>query len=349
MIRICSTLAEAGYDVKLIGRKLPDSKFLEPRNYQTKRLSCFFRKGKLFYVEYNIRLFWYLIFSKFDAICGIDLDTLLPCFLTGKLKGKPIIYDAHEYFTEVPEVVNRPLVKKVWAILEGVLVPRVKHAYTVCQSLANIFNEKYRTAFEVIRNVPYRSSENLTASRSNPDIIIYQGALNDGRGLPEIIHAMQWINHAELWLVGEGDLSQQLRALTDELELKDKVIFKGYVKPNDLKYLTAQASLGLNLLENKGLSYYYSLANKAFDYIQAELPAINMAFPEYLRINEQYKTSLLMESLDPQQLATSINQLLEDRIAYQQLKQNCRSAAREYAWEKEKDVLLRFYQKVFES
>lgn len=347
MIRICSTLAEAGYQVKLIGRKLPSSKPLEEQHYESVRLFCFFKKGKLFYLEYNIRLFWYLLFYKFDAVCGVDLDTLLPCFIVSKIKNKPVIYDAHEYFTEVPEVVDRPAVKKIWSILERTLVPKVKYAYTVCESLARIFNQKYNTPFEVIRNVPFRTKQENRKSRPNPDIIIYQGALNEGRGLEESIQAMQWIQNAELWLVGEGDLSSQLRAMVQELNLISKVHFKGYVKPTELKQLTAQASIGLNLLENKGLSYYYSLANKAFDYIQAELPAINMAYPEYIHLNEEYETAILMASLDPEKLAEQINLLLEDDLKYQGLKQNCKLAAEEFIWENEKEILLQFYKKIF--
>ena len=112
MIRICSTLANHGYKVKLIGRKLPKSKPLAQQPFQQQRLFCFFKRGKIFYLEYNIRIFCLLLFSKFDAICGIDLDTLGSCYLVAILRRKKLVYDAHEYFTEVPEVVNRPLVKK---------------------------------------------------------------------------------------------------------------------------------------------------------------------------------------------------------------------------------------------
>ena len=77
----------------------------------------------------------------------------------------------------------------------------------------------------------------------------------------------------QLWLVGEGDLSVKLRELVKSYKLDQKVKFKGYLKPTELPEITAKATIGLNLLENTSLNYYYSLANKAFDYIQAEIPA----------------------------------------------------------------------------
>src|SRR5690554_6334039 len=108
MDRICATLAQEGFDVLLVGRKRKKSLSLETKNYGQKRLPCFFEKGKLFYIEYNIRLFIYLIGLKFEIICAIDLDTIAPCYFAGRIKNKKMVYDSHEYYTEVIEVVRRP-------------------------------------------------------------------------------------------------------------------------------------------------------------------------------------------------------------------------------------------------
>ena len=114
MQRICRSLSKAGYEVELVGRVRHFSVPITYEPYQQTRLKCFFNKGKLFYLEYNLRLLIYLTFSNFDACCAIDLDTIIPVYLIGRLKGIKTIYDAHEYFTEVPEVVNRPFVKSIW-------------------------------------------------------------------------------------------------------------------------------------------------------------------------------------------------------------------------------------------
>jgi glycosyltransferase involved in cell wall biosynthesis len=347
MIRICTSLATNGYDVKLIGRELPHSQDLTIQPFKQKRLFCFFQSGKLFYLEYNIRLFWYLLFSKCDAICGIDLDTLGPSFLVSKMRNKKLIYDAHEYFTEVPEVVNRPLVKKIWILLEQMLVPKIQFAYTVCESIAEVFLEKYKTPFAVIRNVPFKRIETFAVSKTSPKVILYQGALNEGRGLEETITAMQSVKNAVLWLVGEGDLSQKLRDLVVELDLQDKVIFKGYLRPAELRVITPTATVGLNLLENKGLSYYYSLANKAFDYIQALVPSINMNFPEYQKLNKAFETSILLDQLEPGLISQAINELLTNQKLYTTLQSNCKKASEIYIWEEEEKKLISFYKSVF--
>ncbi len=348
MIRICQSLSENGYLVKLIGRKRRSSKPLSQKAYLQKRINCFFDAGKLFYLEYNFRLFWFLLFSKYDVICSIDLDTLVPGYLSSKLKRKVCVYDAHEYFTEVPEVVNRPFVKSVWEAVGNLIIPRLKFCYTVCESLAKVFHEKYNTKFEVIRNVPYRRSEKyFQRSEKVPKIILYQGALNAGRGLEQAIEAMQKVNGAKLWLVGEGDLSLKLRALVKAKKLENQVVFKGYFKPDKLPEITTKAFLGLNLLENSSLNYYYSLANKAFDYIHAGIPAIHMNFPEYQKLNQSFKIGLLVDSLEPDHIANSINNLLKNKELYDELVQNCLNAKDVYNWEIEEQKLLNFYKVLF--
>ena len=344
MIRICTSLSQAGYQVELVGRKRAASIPLKEQAFQQKRLKCFFEQGKWFYLEYNIRLFFYLFFSRFDIICAVDLDTILPGLYASRLKRKVCVYDAHEYFTEVPEVIRRPNIKKIWEWVARRSIPKVPYCYTVGDCLATIFEERYGPKFEVIRNVPF-PQENL-AQASDPPVILYQGALNEGRGLEQAILAMQHVEGAQLWLAGEGDLSKDLRSLTERLKLKHKVRFLGYLQPEDLRKVTLQASIGLNLLENKGLSYYYSLANKAFDYIQAGIPSLSMDFPEYRSLNEQFHTFLLLPNLETSTIRAAIERLLTDEALYQSLQQNCLEAKKVLHWEAEERKLIAFYRKL---
>src|SRR5688572_4416115 len=130
MIRICTSLAQAGYQVTLVGQRWRRSTPPLPvRPFNQVRLRCFFYKGKIGYFEYNLRLFFFLLFHKADALCAIDLDTILPFYLVSKLKGLPRIYDAHELFCEMKEVVTRPLIYKAWKWVERLTVPHFKNGY----------------------------------------------------------------------------------------------------------------------------------------------------------------------------------------------------------------------------
>ena len=182
MQKICRTLVAHHYEVELVGRALATSVPIAQEHYKQTRLSCWFTKGKLFYVEYNIRLFLYLLFTPAEAICAVDLDTIVPVVLAAKLKGSKIVYDAHEYFTEVPEVVRRPTIKKIWLWVERKFVPHAHLAYTVSPAIAGLFTEKFGKDFHVIMNVPEiknqeqgaKNREENTKTRDT-NTILYQG------------------------------------------------------------------------------------------------------------------------------------------------------------------------------
>ncbi|MEY2799527.1 MAG: hypothetical protein RI934_515 [Bacteroidota bacterium] len=346
MQKIASSLASAGFEVLLLGRNKSNSNPLTNQKYNQHRLNCFFEKGKLFYIEFNIRLFFYLLFNSFHIVNAIDLDTIIPCFVVSKLKQKPCVYDAHEYFTEVPEVIDRPLTKWIWEGIEGAIVPRLKYCYTVSTSIANLFEKKYKTPFSTIRNVPFLVNETNSNKFINKEdrFILYQGALNVGRGLECLIESMQYIP-CKLKLVGEGDLSAHLRFLVQQYQIAEKVEFMGFIEPNKLKNITQQAYIGINVSENLGLSYYYSLNNKFFDYIHAGLPSVTNNFPEYNQINNEFEVAVISE-LTTQNLVKSINLLLNDDELYQRLVVNCENAKLKYNWELEEQQLIKIYQAI---
>lgn len=346
MQRICRSLSDAGYDIELIGRERDFSIPLSAEPYRQTRLKCIFNKGKLFYLEYNLRLIFYLAFSSFEVACAIDLDTITPVFFIGKLKGAKLIYDAHEYFTEVPEVARRPAIKRIWEWIERIFVPKFDLVYTVSDGLAELFSKKYSRQVHTIMNVPLPVRHSPLATRHwLLPTLLYQGALNEGRGLEHLIKAMKDID-AKLVLAGEGDLSDELRGLVKGLQLEEKVEFLGHVKPNDLKKITSGATVGINLLENKGLSYYYSLSNKFFDYIQAGVPQVCIDFPEYRRLNNKYQVAVLVKDCSVDEIKTAIERLVNNRDIYIELQKKCEVCARILNWDQEEKKLIALYDEL---
>jgi hypothetical protein len=364
MQRICGSLARAGYTVQLVGWQRPASVPLAPQPYAQHRLQGWFQHGKLFYIEYNLRLLTYLL-GRRAAVWGCaDLDAALPAWLRARLGGQPFAYDAHEFFTEVPEVVARPKVQRMWQRIEDFIVPRARLRYTVGPALARLFEQRHAgCGFAVVRNVPLAAPKGvegtarLTAacppSARPPATLLYQGALNVGRGLAELLVAMPQVP-ARLVICGEGDCTAALRAQAAQLGLQaasgqypaGQVEFRGYVLPEALRALTAQATVGIMLLENTGLSYYYSLANKFFDYVQAGIPQLCIDFPEYRALNEQYEVAVLVPNLLPATLVAALARLLpggQPGPYYEQLAANCRRARIEWSWQQEEKKLVQLY------
>jgi hypothetical protein len=167
--RTCTVLQELGYDVLLVGRRLPGSPPLE-RPYRTRRMRLLFRKGPLFYAEYAKRLFLLLLFTRCELIVANDLDTLLPCHLIARLRGTRLVYDSHEFFTEVPELQGRAA-RKVWLAIERRVLPRVRTAITVNDSIARAYAERYPGLhMHVVRNIPMARDLGELPSRAEIDL-----------------------------------------------------------------------------------------------------------------------------------------------------------------------------------
>lgn len=346
MHRICSSLANANYKITLVGRKLKSSLPLEQKQFEQKRLNCLFTKGFLFYAEFNARLFLFLLFRKMNGICAIDLDTIIPCLLVSKMKRIPRFYDAHEYFTEMKEVRERNLVKKVWTSIERYAIPKFEYSYTVSSGLANEFNKKYRKSFAVIRNLP--NHKPLSANIEKEDYLFYGGAVNEARGFEYLIPAMRHVPY-KLIICGDGNFMNRLKDLIKEHGVQERVEIRGMAKPDELYFIAQKALLGFNLVEKEGLNQYYSLANKFFDYIQAGLPQITMNFPEYSFVNHEYEVAILLDELSVQNLADTIVRTLNDSVLLDKLYKNTLKARDIYCWEKEEVKLINFYSQIFKS
>lgn len=347
MQRIAGTLAREGHHVVLVGRSLPASFPLEQGAFGTHRLRCLFNKGFAFYAEMNIRLLFFLLGRKWDAVGVVDLDTLPAGTLASMIKRKARVFDAHEYFEEVPEVAGRPMVKAFWHLIARTCLPFYTHAYTVGPALAALLSSVYKIPFKVVRNVPVASEQPIHQSTGvhtgHDRILLYQGALNEGRGIEAMLEAMQRLKGVTLWLAGEGDLSNYLRQEAERLDVQSNVRFLGRVKPEVLRQYTAQAWLGLNLLEHKGSSYYYSLANKYFDYVMAGVPVLTMNFPEYQSLQSQFPVAVLLDELHSDAICTAINGLLKQPEAYILRQKACLTAQKVWTWERESDHLIRIW------
>lgn len=343
-MRICGSLSNAGFEILLIGRKFKSSQPLQDQTYEQKRTSCFFNKGKLFYLEYNIRLFFILLFTKTDIYCAIDTDTLLANTFVSIIKSRKLAYDAHEYFTEVPELTNRKWNKILWSLVEKICIPQTQLRYTVSQSLADIFTLSFNKSFQVIRNVPLEKVVNKPKPSNDKFTIIYQGDLNEGRGLDIALKAIVDLP-VQLIIAGDGPLRNDIELLIKRLNIESKVKLLGYVSPNELGEITANADLGLNLLENKGLSYYYSLSNKFFNYIQAGIPQLCANFPEYQHINQQYKVAILCD-YDINQVKEQIVMLMNNTELYKDLKNSCSIASAVFTWQQEEQQLIHLYREL---
>ncbi len=346
MIRICTSLANAGYDVTLVGFKRKKSKPLVARPFKQVRLPIIAEEGKIMYFQYWLFLFFFLFFRRADALCAIDLDTILPVYYASKLTGRKRVYDAHEIFTDLKEVISRPAVHKMWTWIGNHTVPNFPTGYTIGDCYADEFRKRYDVNYGVVRNATILKP--LVIPPKPEKYILYQGWVNVGRCFEQLIPAMQYVD-CKLVVCGEGNFYKEAQELATKYNVTDKVIFKGYVPPEQLTQYTREATIGITLFEDTSLSNRLSLANRFFDYMHYGVPQLCIKYPEYEVINQQFEVAKLIDSPTPVSIAKELNLMLNNGQLYTRLQQNCLLAREKYCWQEEEKKLVSIYAQLFAS
>lgn len=345
--KTCLTLIECGYKVVLIGRKLPNSLPIPSWGFKVVRMNLLFKKGPLFYLFFNFRLFFKLLFTKSDLLFANDLDTLLPNYIISKLKKIPLIYDSHELYCEVPELINSPLKRKIWLSIEKYIVPKLKNCITVNYSIAKIFEEKYKVNFTTVRNIPDIPNEFIAKTKLelnlplNKKIIILQGAgINVDRGAEELVDSMQFIENTILLIIGSGDVWGILKQKIKINKLESKVILINKLPKTELMHYTFNSDIGVTIDKNTNLNYYYSLPNKFFDYLHAQLPILASRLPELETIILNYNIGVFINNHEPKHIAKKISETLASP-EYTNYKKNTKKAIANFNWQNEKLNLIK--------
>ena len=344
--KMARTLHESGFDVLILGKRSKQA-VSNPDYARIKRISVIFKKRILFYAEFNIRLFFYLLVCRADIFTANDLDTLPASALAAIFRRKKLVYDSHEYFTQSPEILHKPFVIMLWSRLERICIRYIDQGITVSPSIAREYQSIYNKGFIVVRNVPERNrfipTIDLPDFMQHSRIILYQGSLNLGRGLEMAIDSMQYLEDCILVIIGSGDIEKELKTQVDRLDLGRKVFFTGRVNYLVLPAYTKKALMGLSVEEALGKNYEYALPNKLFDYMHANVPAIITNLPEMRAIVEKYKVGKILVNNDARELARLISYMMADQQLLDTLKQNCKKASDELCWEKESELVKKIY------
>jgi len=345
--RSVNSLIDIGIDVLVVGVIRRNSNIDYSPSFKIKRFNLFFDRSFLFYLEFNLRLFFLLLKENSDFLFANDLDTVLGSYLSSLIKRKPMIIDSHEYFTGVPELNGRGIVKSIWKFIERWIYPKIKYHITVSYSIADMFNKEYGIKPVVIRNIPAECFERNDNKHQIvvpfAKYIIYQGALNKDRGLEELIQAMPFVaEDLGLVIAGTGDIDKELIRLVKVLNLENRVFFTGRYSNSNINRITSKALMGVSLEKDSNINYRYCLPNKLFSYIQASIPVIVSNMPEMASFVKDNNLGIVILDSTPKSIATSIKELLNSQELYSMLKSSVNIAKEKYSWNNEKIKLTNF-------
>ena len=338
VLRTVKALSELGCQLRVYHRILSKSPVIDLPGVEVHGHKFIFKRGWPFYVEMNVVYLFYALIARANVFWSVDLDTLPGVKLASIFRRKKIVFDAHEYFEESPEIIGRVWIQRVWRLMGWLFIRDLDLAITVNDQLASLLSQKYPVDFISVKNMP--PFKGMQSRKTVKKVIWYQGALNKGRCLEGLIESLRYLPGFEVHIAGTGDVEEELKAITKSMSLEQRVVFWGRLQSEEMHKHAQEAFVGFNMLENLGESYYLSLANKFFDYAQAGVPSINPGFPVYKEYLEKFEVGITLESNAPEIIAAAVNKLNEDNAYYVKLVDNCLAAAQVWNWENEKKVLF---------
>ncbi|MDB4534304.1 glycosyltransferase [Vicingaceae bacterium] len=321
-------------------------------------------RNTLFYLEFNF--FKAEVLAKnvrYDYVVANDLPTLLPAFKIATQLSSKLVYDSHEIYIEtINQFFPReaPLHKKIiysackllmtcsGKIIERKIVKRSDFMITVNSSLKDYFIKHYSPKkIDVVMNFPYSKRGGLVTGKidfrneynwSNDDLIfLYQGVLNEGRGLRLMLGAMCRVNSScKLIILGDGFIKSDLKQTVKDYKLKENVKFINKVALSDLPKYTRSVDVGVNLLESTNLSKKLASPNKLFEYIHAEIPIMCSYSIENDRVMNRYNVGFSTYNNIFDVVNVMEKFVLCDKTSF---KLNCKIASKEYVWESQEALI----------
>ncbi|PCM42242.1 glycosyltransferase [Mammaliicoccus sciuri] len=284
-----------------------------------------------------------------DIYHANDLNTLPQAIVCSKLrlKPKPLIYDSHEVQSDRTGY-NPKTIKRIESFMLKFVDQMIVENHTRAKYNEDIYGFYPKTLYNYSEkyNIEEKPQINLHKKISiNEDekILLYQGGLQQGRGLELLIEAMDEIEEGHLLFIGGGKLTQTLKEQAEASKQADRIHFLDKVPFQELPSYTREAYLGFQVLQNICFNHYSASSNKLFEYMMAHVPVISCDFPEIKKVVEETNTGLVVDSHKASEIANAVNQLVKDTSLRIQLSENTKQAKEIYNWNNEKSKLLEVY------
>jgi len=292
-----------------------------------------------------------MVKSRPDVVHAHDVNTLPTAWLAAALTRSHLVYDAHEISTGREGYASfRSLV----GCIEKRLMPRAFGMITTTDTRAKFFARAYGvTRPLVLQNRPRLSAversqrirEELQLDQPWP-IIVYQGGLQQGRGLERLVDVAAQVENAYFVFIGGGRLETVLEDRTRSMKIENRVRFIPTVPLSELLHYTASADVGVQPIENTCLNHFSTDSNKLFEYIQAGLPVIASDLPEIRRVVNEHELGILVPAGDSSALAAAINELVRDPVKRTRFSDNAKQAAEPLSWEAQEHELTILYRRI---
>ena len=287
--------------------------------------------------------------SNADVFHCHDLNTLRVGTALKQETGALLVYDSHELQTERSRMTDR---SRTTAIKEEGGALAVVDAMIVASPSWIPWNTKLYGNLPdptvTVINVPEPTEIDPTLDlRTELDIgedqfiVIYQGSIQENRGIEPGIDAVAMLDGVTLVVIGYGYHRPALEDIVRKRGLESKVLFFGPVPNDELISYSASADVGLANIVGSSVSYETSLPNKLFEYAMAGIPVIGSDSPEIGRIIKETGIGLTCDPEDATAIAQAIETIRQNPAPFMAA---TGPAAERYNWDVESKVLLSLYR-----
>jgi len=304
------------------------------------------------YFEFVVKSIAAALGARADVYEANDLPPLLPAIVAARLRGKPVVYRAHELWSEATPSVR---FAGFWRLMERILVPKCDHVITPEENRSRIYHDELRARRQpmTIRNCPpYRPpaqssrlhEELRRRGKAGSTIVLYQGLIDSMRCIEEIAEASRFFD-AGVVLVVMGTGFGRWADATAALAGFERVVVLPPVPYKELAPFTASADIGVLLYRNDCRNNYYCAPNKLFEYMMMGLPVIAPNYPGMLTLVEGEGVGMCVAPDSPRAIAAAVNRLAGDPESRSQMRANgLRLSKARYNWADESAPLLQLYR-----
>lgn len=289
-----------------------------------------------------------------NAVFHFHDSELLPYMFLLKLRGRRVIYDAHEdtprqmmYQHWIPRLLRRPISVVMW-IMEWFAGFILDHVIAAEPIIADYFPKRKTT---LVRNYPmleeFAGCEDVAYESREPKLG-FAGGISEVRGIKELVEALDQLNTSHdvsLRLVGTF-YPTTLKTQVEQMPGWKKVDFEGWVDRKGVLNVLSNVRIGV-ITRHPIDRHLSAFPTKLFEYMAAGLPVVVSDLPTIRPIIEKHKCGLLVNPLDATEIARALSTLLNDPVQAAQMGAEGRKAITEqYNWDVEAKKLLAVYQRV---
>ena len=340
---LSNSLKEDGCKVSIISFDW----FISSENFSNDELKIFkLTKGKFslfFYLRFALILIRELFKTNADLYFAEDLYTLPFVTAIAKLKRAKVYYNSRELYAFLGGLRNRPFLQSIVTRVEKFFITKVDLVLTTGEMDSEFIEKFYGIKnTPVIRNIPLLQTPSAKIDFRKlyniPDdklILLYQGVLLEGRGVPMIMRTMVKLTKTVLVILGDGEQKNNFQKLAQQLNISERVFYTGTIGQRELINYTAGGDVGLSLIENISVSYYHALPNKLFEYIMAGLPVLCSDLPQMKKIVEEYKVGESISVENENNIYFTLKRWSESPELLKSYRNNCLLAAQKLNWQEE--------------